>query len=94
MMTNKDELKMKMSSKVVAPPKNNLAPLLLQYYLNFLETSHLDSHTTNDVKPDMLSGVQAGNRIPNDECNVCGIAHVRTYIKDNILAQSFKCRRK
>ena len=24
----------------------------------FLKTSHLDSHTTNDFKPEMLSGVQ------------------------------------
>ena len=28
----------------------------------FLKTSHLDSNTTNDVKPEMLSGVQTGNR--------------------------------
>ena len=27
-------------------------------------TSHLDSHTTTDVKPDMLSGVQTRNGIP------------------------------
>ena len=29
-------------------------------------TSHPDSHTTTDVKPDMLSGVQTGNGIPHD----------------------------
>ena len=29
-----------------------------KYYLNtFLRTSQLDSHTTTDVKPEMLSGV-------------------------------------
>ena len=50
----------------------------------FLKTSHLDSHTTNDVKPEMLSGVQTGNRIPHDEYNVRGIAHARAYIKDDI----------
>ena len=27
--------------------------LALRYYLIFLKTSHLDSHTTNDVKPEM-----------------------------------------
>ena len=29
-------------------------------------TSQLDSHTTTDVKPEMLSGVQTGYRIPHD----------------------------
>ena len=62
-------------------------------------TSHLDSHTINDVKPELVSGVQSGNRIPHDENNVRGIAHARAYIKDDIfmqrrLVQSFKCIRK
>ena len=39
-------------------------------------TFHLDSHTITDVKPDMLSGVQIGNGIPHDRCNIQGIAHV------------------
>ena len=47
-------------------------------------TSDLDSHTTTDVKPDMLSGVQTGNRIPHDRYNKRGIAHLRTNKKDNI----------
>merc|ERR1711954_281417 len=51
-------------------------------------TSHLDSHTINDVKPEMLSGVQSGNRIRHDEYNVRGIAHARAYIKDNIFMQT------
>ena len=72
---------------------------LLRYSLNFLKTSYLDSHTTNDVKLEMLSGVLTGNRILHDEYNVCGIAHARAYRKDDIfmqreLVQSFKCRRK
>ena len=50
----------------------------------FLKTSHLDSRTSNDVKPQMLSGVQTGNIIPHDEYNVPDIAHVGTYIKDGI----------
>ena len=29
----------------------------------FLKTSHLDSHTTNDAKQEMLSGVQTGNKM-------------------------------
>ena len=50
-------------------------------------TSHLDSHMTTDVKPDMLSGVQTGNGIPHDRYNIRCIAHVRTNRKDNILMQ-------
>ena len=49
-----------------------------------MKTSYLDNHTTNDVKPEMLSGVETGNRIPHDEYNVRGIPHVRAYIKDDI----------
>ena len=33
----------------------------------FLTISHLDSHTTTDVKPEMLLDVQTGNIIPHDE---------------------------
>ena len=50
-------------------------------------TSHLDSHTTTDVKPDMLSGVHTGNRIPHDRYNIRGIAHAHTNRKDNISMQ-------
>ena len=53
----------------------------------FLMTSHLDSHTTTDVKLDMLSGVQTGNGIPHDRYNIRGIAHVRTNRKDDIFMQ-------
>ena len=59
-------------------------------------TSHLDSHTTTDVKPDMLSGVQTGNGIPQDRYDIRGIAHARTNRKDDIfmerrLGQIFTC---
>ena len=47
-------------------------------------TSHLDSHRTTDVKPDILSGVPTGNGIPHDRFNICGIAHVGTNRKDDI----------
>ena len=38
-------------------------------------TSHLDSHTTTDDKPDNLSDVKTGNGIPHDTYNVRGIAY-------------------
>ena len=47
-------------------------------------TSHLDSHTTTDFEPDMLSGVQSRYEIPHDEYNVRSIAHTRSYKKDDI----------
>ena len=50
-------------------------------------TSHLDSYTKTDVKPDMLSGVQTGYGIPHDRYNIRGIAHVRTNRKDDIFMQ-------
>ena len=50
-------------------------------------TSHLDSDTTTDVKPDMLSGVQTGNVIPHDSYNISGIAHGRVNRKDDIFMQ-------
>ena len=37
-------------------------------------TSHLNSHGTNDIKPEMLSGVQTGNGTPHDKYNIRGIA--------------------
>ena len=49
-------------------------------------TSHLNSHKTTDIKPEMLSGVQTGNGTPHDKYNVRGIAHVRTE-KDDIFMQ-------
>ena len=50
-------------------------------------TSHLDSHTTTDVKPDMLSGVQTRNGIQHDRYKIRGIAHARTNRKDDIFMQ-------
>ena len=50
-------------------------------------TSHLNSHTTTDVKPEMLSGVQTGNGTPHDKYNIRGIAHARTNSKDDIFMQ-------
>ena len=33
-------------------------------------TSHHDSHTTTDVKPEMLSVVQTGNGIPHNKYDI------------------------
>ena len=50
-------------------------------------TSHHDIYTTTDVKPEMIPGIQTGNGIPHDKCNLHGIAHARTNKKDNIFMQ-------
>ena len=63
-----------------SPPIKNLPDFLLM-------TSHPDSHTTTDVKPEIIPGVQTGNGIPHDEYDICGIAHARTNRKDNIFMQ-------
>ena len=49
-------------------------------------TSHLNCHTTTDVKLDILSDVKTGNGISHDTY-VRGIAHVSTNRKDNIFRQ-------
>ena len=38
-------------------------------------TSHRDSETITDVKPEIIPGVQTGNGIPHDRYNIRGIAH-------------------
>ena len=50
-------------------------------------TSHIVSHTTTDIKPEMIPGVQTGNGIPHDKYNIRGIAHARTNRKDDIFMQ-------
>ena len=58
------------------------------YYLkNMFSTPHLDSHSTTDPKPEILSAVQTGNRISRDGRNVRGIMHVRMCKKDDICWQ-------
>ena len=67
----------------VLPP-----PLPLKNYLKFLlMISRSDSHTTTDVKPEIIPGVQTGNGIPHDKYDVHAIAHVRTDRKDDIFMQ-------
>ena len=50
-------------------------------------TSHLYSHRTTDIKPEMSSGVQTRNGTPHDKCNIRGIANARTKRKYNIFMQ-------
>ena len=63
------------------PPLKRILPEI------FLMTSHLNSHGTTDIKPDMLSGVQTRNGTPHDKYDVRGIAHATTNRKDNIFMQ-------
>ena len=68
-----------MKTKIGPTPSFILAPLPLKIYLIFcLMTSHLNSHTSTDINPEMLSGVQTGNGIPHDEYNIRGTAHAPT----------------
>ena len=78
---------MKVTSKIGLPPKLCCPHPLKKLPEIFLMTSQLDSHTTTDVKPEMLSGVQPGNGIPHDRYNIRGIAHGRTNRKDHIFMQ-------
>ena len=48
---------------------------------------YLDSHSTTDPKPEILSAVLTGNRIPHDGRNVRGIMHVHVCRKDDIFRQ-------
>ena len=50
-------------------------------------TSHLNSHRTTDIKPEMLSGVQSGDGTPHNIYNIHGIAHAGTNRKDDIFMQ-------
>ena len=50
-------------------------------------TSHLNSHRTTEIKPEMLSGVQTGNGTPHDKYKIRSIAHAWTNRKDDIFMQ-------
>ena len=52
-----------------------------------LISSHLDSQTTTDVKLEMIPGVQTGNGIPHDRCDLRGVAHAHTNRKDDIFME-------
>ena len=52
-------------------------------------TPHLDSHSTTDPKPEILSAVLIGDRISRDGRNVRGITHVRVWRKDDIFRRQW-----
>ena len=58
----------------------------------FPMASHLDSRTTIDVKQEMLLGVQTRNRIPCDEYDIRGIAHIYVRINKRQHFQDNKCK--
>ena len=53
----------------------------------FLMTYHRNSHTTTDVKPEMIPGVLTGNGIQHDKYDVRGIAQACTNRKEDIFMQ-------
>ena len=50
-------------------------------------TSPRDSHTTTDVKPEMILGIETGNGIQRNKYDVRDIAQARTERKDDIFMQ-------
>ena len=80
----KTTTKIKMTQKWRRPQNKFARPLKRIIPAIFFMTSHLDSHRTTDIKPEMLSGVQTGNGTPHDKYNTRGIAHVRKNRKDDI----------
>ena len=55
-------------------------------------TSHLNSHRTTDIEPEMLSGVQTGNGTPHDKYSVRGITHAQTNRKDDNSYKDDQCK--
>ena len=53
-LKNENNLKNKDDLKKISSPPHYILPEF------FLRTSHLNSHGTTDIKPEMLSGVQTG----------------------------------
>ena len=80
-MKTTSKMKMIRKMKTTLKTKTTLNLIYLRHPLKrilpefFLMTSHLNSHRTTDIKPEMLSGVQTGNGTPHDKYNIHGIAH-------------------
>ena len=53
-------------------------------------TPQLDSHSTADHKPEILSAVKKGKRISRDGRNVRGIMHAHMFRKDDFLGKDDK----
>ena len=88
-LKNEEDLKNEDNLKNWPSPPNYFVPPLKKLPDISLMTSHLDSHTTPDSKPEILSSVQTRNGILHDKYNLRGIANWRRNRKDNI----FKKRR-
>ena len=59
-----------------------------QHYLKtLLMTPQLDRHSETDPKPEMLSAIQAENRIRSDKINVRGIGHAHIIRKEDFLGK-------
>ena len=67
--------------------KTTLDRVTVYYLKKKFTTLQLDSHSTTDPKPEILSAVLTGNRISGDGRNVCGIMHVHVCRKDDIFRQ-------
>ena len=63
----KTTLKTKTTLNLIYLP-HPLKRILPEFF--FLMTSHLKSHRTTDIKPELLSGVQYGNGTPHDIYNI------------------------
>ena len=50
-------------------------------------TSHQDSHTTTDVKLEIIPGVLTGNGVPDDKYDISGISYEHTNRNDAIFMQ-------
>ena len=50
-------------------------------------TSHHNNHTTTDVKPELISGVETGNGIQHNKYDIHGITQARIDRKDDIFMQ-------
>ena len=50
-------------------------------------TPQLERHSKMDPNPEMLSAVQAGNRIQHDERKVRAIGHAHMFRKDDFLGK-------
>ena len=68
-------------------------PRPLKNYLKFLlMTSHRDIHTKIDVNLEVIPGIQTGNGIPHDKCNLRGIAQCPCTHKQKRRHFQFSCK--
>ena len=58
---------------------------IVDYLKKMFAKPYLDSLSTTDPKPEILSAVYTGNKIWRDRKNVCGITHEHMCRKDDFL---------